>query len=270
MAFRKNKQKEVKTKLTALQYKRNAITTMGAAAFAGFLTFFAAKNELKKHERFVSEMKAQKQRIEQREKEHIEFRKNLEEKRKKEWQEYATRVEKARSLAKKQIVKNIESVLYADIPLQNRISKKVAFNELKRFNSPMASQKVLSIVYEYSIKKGVDPAYILAVLRAESRHGTSSVRAIRNKNPGNIKARNRKQKQDDKGFLIFDSWEHGTKAMIDRIVYEGYINQGRTMVSTIAKKYAPSVENKTNDYIRIIQSVRNSLYQKQFEYVNNQ
>ncbi|MFA5764073.1 MAG: hypothetical protein WC915_04635 [archaeon] len=196
----------------------------------------------------------------------IEFqnkRKQIEENLKRETLAWQEKSKKENDLLNTKPVLNISSVLWNKIPLQNRISHNTFVSELVRFNSPLANQAVSKRLFEYCVKKNLDPAYFLAKSRLESHHGTDSKNRL-NKNVGNLKAR-KNQKSDGKGFATFSSFEEGARAMIDRLVSDVYIGSGRTTVKTIEHKYAPPIENATNTNISVIQEIRNNLYKKEAE-----
>lgn len=83
--------------------------------------------------------------------------------------------------------------------------------------------------------------------------GTGKTRADRNNNPGNIvdSAWTRKQPGyagTDGRFAKFSSSEHGFSAM--EKLLGNYMSQGRTSISSILTKYAPSSENDVDAYAR--------------------
>ncbi len=265
MALWKRKQKKPKTEkgITVAQYKRKAIRTMGVAALSAVFAGFSLNH-------YHAEMaRLNKQKMEWAAKDATH--KEAEAKRHQKYEaEHRVAIEASKKkfyehgrIAKLEPKLNVSSVLYADIPVQNRLSARTIHAELSRFNSPMASTNVLKVINNYSIKKGIDPAYILSVSRNETKHGTDTERSKRNKNPGNLKARSKRVRQDKDGFMIFGSWEEGTKAMINRLAGDTYIGGGHTTVKAIAHIYAPITENATNQYIHNITSVRNQLFKMQ-------
>ena len=265
MALWKRKQKKPKKEkgITVAQYKQRAIRTMGAAALAAVFAGFSvnhyhsemARLNKQKMEWATKGAAQKKAEVHRQNKYDAEHRAAIEASKKKFYEQ--------RRIAKLKPKLNMSSVLYADIPVQNRLSVRTVRAELSRFNSPMASTNVMKVINDYSIKKGIDPAYILSVSRNETKHGTDTERSRRNKNPGNLKARSKRVRQDKDGFIVFGSWEEGTKAMIDRLAGGTYIGGGHTTVSAIAHIYAPITENATNQYIHNITSVRNQLFKMQ-------
>ena len=78
------------------------------------------------------------------------------------------------------------------------------------------------------------------------------VRGLRNKNPGNIRfnASNNWQGQtgqDNDGFVIFDTFANGVRAM--GRVLDSYRRRGVDRVSSIIGTWAPVTENDTDAYI---------------------
>jgi hypothetical protein len=78
-------------------------------------------------------------------------------------------------------------------------------------------------------------------------------RGLRNNNPGNIRASNDawvgKVAVDDAGYIVFDTMAHGIRAMT--IILRNYANRyGANTVNTIIRRWAPSIENDTESYIR--------------------
>lgn len=83
--------------------------------------------------------------------------------------------------------------------------------------------------------------------------GTGKTRADRNHNPGNIVDSPWTRKQpgyagSDGRFAKFSSPEHGFAAMEKLLA--NYMSQGRTSISSILSKYAPSSENDVGAYAR--------------------
>jgi hypothetical protein len=155
---------------------------------------------------------------------------------------------------------NLSSVLLKDLPRSKIINVTIFSSELNRFNSPLSANEKRQ-VYSYCLSKGIDPAYLLALSRVESHHGTASSRIIENNNPGNIRAK-KGEKSDSKGFKIFKSPKEGMFAMVDLISSNAYVGSGRHTVQGIAKKYAPSNENNTNHHVNLINSIRSNLVSK--------
>jgi hypothetical protein len=244
-------------------YRARAIGMIGASILAT-----AALTKIIPHSiRDFRSVGQERVKFEQRQKQkEIEFQdkiKQMEENLKGETLAWQEKSRKERELLNAKPVLNISSVLWDKIPQQNRISHSTFVSELARFNSPLASQVVSKRLFDYCIKKNIDPTYFLAKSRLESHHGTSQKNMF-NKNVGNLKAR-RNQKADKGGFVVFSSFEEGAHAMIDKLASDVYIGSGRTTVKTIEYKYAPPVENATNTNISVIQDIRNNLYKKEAE-----
>lgn len=88
---------------------------------------------------------------------------------------------------------------------------------------------------------------------------TGTPRGIRNNNPGNIRYSPATATyegctgQDDKGFCVFDTPEHGIQAMYRLLgVYRS--KYGLNTVRGIISRWAPSNENDTAAYIQIVSS----------------
>lgn len=80
-----------------------------------------------------------------------------------------------------------------------------------------------------------------------------ATRGLRNDNPGNIRAVSGvtwvgQVGIDDKGFVVFDSWQNGVRAMA--ITLRNYQrHHGLSTVAEIISRWAPGVENDTASYI---------------------
>ena len=193
--------------------------------------------------------------------EHAKKMAELEANSKRELEAWRIKTEKERAVAKLKPKLNIKSVLLGDVPEQNRLSHETFHGELMRFKSPLADPKISKRLYDYCTKQNLDYAYFLAKSRIESHHGTDEKNRL-NKNVGNLRAR-KGEKADAKGFRVFASFEEGAKAMIDRLVSKTYIGGGKTTVETIEFKYAPPIENSTNQNIRVLHEIKNQLYKKE-------
>lgn len=84
-------------------------------------------------------------------------------------------------------------------------------------------------------------------------------RGFRNNNPGNIRISQSgwigkvpNIQNTDGSFEQFDTMEHGVRAMY--VLLRNYLDKGHNTISAIIKRYAPSTENKTEDYIRFVSS----------------
>lgn len=78
-------------------------------------------------------------------------------------------------------------------------------------------------------------------------------RGIRNNNPGNLRQYNQDWQgetgTDKDGFVIFDTMQNGVRAMaITLLNYQ--MRHGLFTVKEIINRYAPSVENDTDSYIK--------------------
>ena len=83
--------------------------------------------------------------------------------------------------------------------------------------------------------------------------GLTMSRGYANNNPGNIRyiaynPWNGQIGQDDRGFGIYDTMEHGVRAMGHQLMT--YANRGLNTVSDIISTWAPSSENNTSAYIK--------------------
>ena len=90
-------------------------------------------------------------------------------------------------------------------------------------------------------------------------NSTSGTRGVRNNNPGNIKIANNDWKgkipvsqNTDGTFEQFESMPYGVRAL--RVLLTNYVNQGHNTIEKIIKKYAPSSENHTQNYINYVAS----------------
>jgi hypothetical protein len=244
-------------------YRARAIGMIGASILAATSLTKIIPHSIRSFRTIEQEKVQVEQQQKQRELEFQTKRNQMEENLKRETLAWQEKSKKEKELLTTKPVLNVSSVLWNKIPTQNRISHNIFISELTRFNSPLANQAVSKRLFDYCIKKNLDPAYFLAKSRLESHHGTDQKNRL-NKNVGNLKAR-KNQKSDGKGFAVFSSFEEGAKSMIDRLVSDVYIGGGRTTVETIEYKYAPPVENSTNTNIRVIQDIRNNLYKKEAE-----
>jgi hypothetical protein len=91
-------------------------------------------------------------------------------------------------------------------------------------------------------------------LRAISLLGVDDVRAVRNNNPGNLRisASNWRGKipieyNTDGEFEQFESVYYGVRAML--VLLRNYHSSGRQTITEIVERYAPAVENPTDEYI---------------------
>jgi len=80
-------------------------------------------------------------------------------------------------------------------------------------------------------------------------------RGIRNNNPGNIRRTSIQWEgmqtfQNDDAFVQFDSATYGFRAMTR--ILRSYQRRGLVSVRDIISTYAPSTENKTDNYIRFV------------------
>lgn len=85
-----------------------------------------------------------------------------------------------------------------------------------------------------------------------------SPRGIRNNNPGNIRWDGSTQwigmtGQDDKGFVIFDTPEHGIRAM-NRVLNTYSQYYGLNTISGIIERWAPTSENNTVSYVMAVEA----------------
>ena len=79
-------------------------------------------------------------------------------------------------------------------------------------------------------------------------------RGIRNNNPGNIRAGDPWRGltgEDDAGFCIFDTPEHGIRALA-KILIAYQVRWGLRTISEMICRWAPPVENDTPSYIQSV------------------
>lgn len=85
----------------------------------------------------------------------------------------------------------------------------------------------------------------------------TETRGLRNKNPGNIRAGSPWRGsigQDDAGYVIFDSYVNGIRAML-RVLKNYERSHGLRTIRQIIYRWAPPVENNTESYISgVVQS----------------
>ena len=84
----------------------------------------------------------------------------------------------------------------------------------------------------------------------------SKARGIRNNNPGNIRYSAGTEwigqtGQDPAGFVVFDTPEHGIRA-ITKVLRTYYYTHGITTISGMIYRYAPPSENDTLAYVQDI------------------
>lgn len=82
-------------------------------------------------------------------------------------------------------------------------------------------------------------------------------KALRNNNPGNLRIGSAawqgkipKAQNTDGAFEQFETWQYGLRAMTKLII--NYINGGHNTINKIINRYAPSIENHTNQYIAFL------------------
>jgi len=77
-----------------------------------------------------------------------------------------------------------------------------------------------------------------------------------NNNPGNLRYSPNNNwvgqvGQDSRGFIIFDNWQHGIRAMT--LLLQNYSERyGLNTVRGLISRYAPSSENPTNNYVAFV------------------
>ena len=82
-------------------------------------------------------------------------------------------------------------------------------------------------------------------------------RGIRNCNPGNIRLTNgltfvgQVSKSSDESFKQFVSLTYGVRALM-KVLLTYFFKYHLNTVSTIISRYAPSIENRTADYINFV------------------
>lgn len=82
-------------------------------------------------------------------------------------------------------------------------------------------------------------------------------RGLRNNNAGNIRWDNKTNwlgqvGADDKGFIIFETPEHGIRAMTR--VLQSYQRRGVVTLGDIIATWAPAIENDVEAYIKSVES----------------
>ncbi len=79
-----------------------------------------------------------------------------------------------------------------------------------------------------------------------------SVRGIRNKNPGNLRANQFRGSQgvDGSGYAIFDTMQNGVRGSARQLVL--YFSRGINTVEKIISTWAPSNENNTAAYVAAV------------------
>jgi hypothetical protein len=240
-------------------YRGRAIGMVGATIAMGALTIMSVKRGVKETIRLKQDSQKFEQRFEQRQRKTAELRRQIQKQHQIEIDLHRKKHEQR--LAEPKL--NVSSVLLSGIPIQNKISHSTFASELVRFKSPLANKALSKRLFNYCVKNNLDPTYFLAKSRIESHHGTDRKNVL-NKNVGNLRAR-KGEKIDLGGFRVFGSFEEGAKAMIDRLVSKVYIGGGRTTVENIEIKYAPAIENPTNQNIRVIHQIKNQLYKQEFK-----
>ena len=81
-------------------------------------------------------------------------------------------------------------------------------------------------------------------------------RGVRNCNPGNIRLDSQSfvgelKPSSDRSFKQFKSITYGVRALM-KLLQTYYLEYHLNTVSTIISRYAPSIENRTNDYINYV------------------
>ncbi len=83
----------------------------------------------------------------------------------------------------------------------------------------------------------------------------NSTRGLRNNNPGNIRnnpsfAWDGQVGVDDAGFVIFDRYENGVRAIGK--VLDAYARRGVVTIRQVIETYAPPSENDTGSYVQSV------------------
>ena len=81
---------------------------------------------------------------------------------------------------------------------------------------------------------------------------------VKNNNPGNIRYSVYNNwvgqlGQDYRGFVVFDTLQHGIRAMV--ILILNYIDDGDNCIAEIISRYAPTNENDTEAYIDTVSNM---------------
>lgn len=98
---------------------------------------------------------------------------------------------------------------------------------------------------------------ILLILRKPIKKAISMSRGYRNNNPGNIRKTTTLWQGEisgsDPDFKTFVNMPFGYRALI--ALLKEYINKGYNTIYKIISRYAPSSENNTLNYIRIVENM---------------
>lgn len=106
-------------------------------------------------------------------------------------------------------------------------------------------------LHKLGIKYGIDPAYALAFFRHESSYGLNGI-ARDTKSLGNIRCSYGYICKD--GYRAYKSWEEGYEDWY-RLIATQYVQEWKLRtVQQIIPVYAPTNENDTTEYIRVVES----------------
>jgi hypothetical protein len=121
-------------------------------------------------------------------------------------------------------------------------------NMLAAHHSPVAGQG--QMIYDESVKYGLDPAYVVSTFGHESNFGTRG-EATKSKSPGNLRCIASARCAD--GYAQFDTWQAGFDALGQLVAGSLYVGDHRIIPETIIPRFAPSADN--NDEAAYIASL---------------
>jgi hypothetical protein len=121
-------------------------------------------------------------------------------------------------------------------------------NMLAAHHSPVAGQG--QMIYNESVKYGLDPAYVVSTFGHESNFGTRG-EATKSKSPGNLRCIANAGCAD--GYAQFDTWQAGFDALGQLVAGSLYVGDHRIIPETIIPRFAPSADN--NDEAAYIASL---------------
>lgn len=124
---------------------------------------------------------------------------------------------------------------------------------------PLAIGVILLFAFLYLSKKdkGAPQVEATGKVKIQPNGKNCKSRGVRNNNPGNIRISSNnwdgkipKDQNTDGSFEQFVTWVHGLRAMTKLII--NYIKGGHDTIAKIINRYAPPIENPTNDYINFV------------------
>lgn len=128
-------------------------------------------------------------------------------------------------------------------------------NMLAAHHSPVAGQG--QMIYDESVKYGLDPAYMVSTFAHESMFGTRG-EATKSKSPGNLRCIANAGCAD--GYAQFDTWQAGFDALGKLVAGSLYVGDHRIIPETIIPRFAPSGDNNDEAaYIAAIEHITDVL-----------